>query len=132
MLQLEAAGLCIAALIHVVLQRNRPPANSVYGIHNPKGIAYLTQLRVGLSRLNFHKFRHNFKDTINPMCPINDGIEDTEHFLLLCSSFIEYRRIFSLVLTMCSKRTDIPNLWALIFYSFFYTGIKTCLWRKML
>ena len=49
-------------------------------------------MRVGLSKLNFHKFRHNFKDTINPMCPINDGIEDTEHFLLRCSSFTEYRR----------------------------------------
>ena len=70
----------------------RPPSNSVYGIHNPKGIAYLTQLRVGLSKLNFHKFKHNFKDTINPMCPINDGIEDTEHFLLLCNSFREHRR----------------------------------------
>ena len=23
---------------------------------------------------------------------LNDGIEDTEHFLLLCSSFTEYRR----------------------------------------
>ena len=70
----------------------RPPANSVYGIHNPKGIAYVTQLRVGLSKLSFHKSRHNFKDTINPMCPVNDGIEDTEHFLLLCNSFTEYRR----------------------------------------
>ena len=26
------------------------------------------------------------------MCPINDGIEDTEHLLLLCNSFTEYRR----------------------------------------
>ena len=69
----------------------RPPANSVYGIHNPKGIAYLTQLRVGLSKLNFHKFKHNFQDTVNPMCSINDGIEDTEHFLLLCNSFTEQR-----------------------------------------
>ena len=47
---------------------------------------------VGLSKLNFHKFKHNFKDTINPMCSINDGIEDTEHFLLLCNSFAEHRR----------------------------------------
>ena len=69
----------------------RPPANSVYGIHDPKGVAYLTQLRVGLSKLHFHKFRHNFRDTINPMCPINDGVEDTEHFLLLCDSFKEHR-----------------------------------------
>ena len=26
------------------------------------------------------------------MCSINDGIEDTEHFLLLCNSFIEQRQ----------------------------------------
>ena len=76
----------------------RPPANSVYGIHDPKGVAYLTQLRVGLSKLNFHKFRHNFRDTMNPMCPINDGIEDTEHFLLLCDSFKEHR---------CNLLTDV-------------------------
>ena len=52
-----------------------------------KGLSYLTQLRVGLSKLNFHKFKHNFRDTINPMCPTSDGIEDTEHYLLLCPSF---------------------------------------------
>ena len=26
------------------------------------------------------------------MCPTNDGIEDTEHFLLLCPSFVMHRR----------------------------------------
>ena len=62
-----------------------PPAKSVYGIHDPKGLSYLTQLRVGLSKLNFHKFKHNFRDTINPMC--QTSIEDMEHFLLLCPSF---------------------------------------------
>ena len=29
---------------------------------------------------------------MNPMCPTNDGIEDTEHFLLLCPSFAVPRR----------------------------------------
>ena len=62
-------------------------AKSVFGIHDPIGLSYLTQLRVGLSKLNFHKFKHNFRDTVNPMCPTSDGIEDTEHFLLLCPSF---------------------------------------------
>ena len=70
----------------------RPPAGSVFGIHDPIGLSYLSQIRVGLSRLNFHKFMHNFKDTVNPMCPTNDGIEDTEHFLLLCPSFDLLRR----------------------------------------
>ena len=70
----------------------RPPAKSVFRIHDPMGLSHLTQLRVGLSKLNFHKFRHNFKDTVNPMCPMNDGLEDTEHFLLLCPSFVVQRQ----------------------------------------
>ena len=65
---------------------------SVFGIHDPIGLSYLTQIRVGLSKLKFHKFRHNFRDTIDPLCPTNDGIEDTEHFLLLCPSFDIQRR----------------------------------------
>ena len=70
----------------------RPPAKSVFGVHDPVGLSYLSQLRVGLSKLDFHKFNHNFRDTVNPMGPTNDGIEDTEHFLLLCPSFDIQRR----------------------------------------
>ena len=69
-----------------LLLKIRPVHNSVYGIYNPKGISYLTQVRVGLSKLKYHKFKHNFVDTVSPMCPANDGIENTEHFLLLCHS----------------------------------------------
>ena len=65
----------------------RPFHNSVYGIYNPKSISYLTQSRVGVNKLNYHKFKHNFADTVSPMCLANEGIEDTEHFLLLCHSF---------------------------------------------
>ena len=70
----------------------RPHAKSVFGIHEPIGLSYLTQIRVGLSKLKFHEFRHNFRDAIDPMCPTNDGIEDTEQFLLLCPSFNIHRR----------------------------------------
>ena len=56
------------------------------------GSSRFTQLIVGLRKLNLHKFRHNFKDTVNPMCPTNDGVEDTEHFLLLCPSFAFQRQ----------------------------------------
>ena len=70
----------------------RPPLKSTYGICDPKGLAILTQLRVGLSKLKSHKFNHNFRDTVDPMCLINDGIEDTEHFLLQCHAYSEHRR----------------------------------------
>ena len=67
--------------------RPPPPAKSVFGIHDPIGLSHLTQLRAGLSKLNLHKFKHHFRDTKNPMCPSNDGIQSTEDFLMLCPSF---------------------------------------------
>ena len=65
----------------------RTTPKQVYGIHNPKRLATLTQLHVGLSELNYRKFMHNVNTTINPLCPINEGVEDTEHFLLHCHSY---------------------------------------------
>ena len=59
-------------------------AKPIFKVHDPKGLAIRTQLRVGFSKRNFHKSRHNFKDTINQMCSINDGIEDTQQVLLSC------------------------------------------------
>ena len=82
----------VAAFKKKLLAIIRPPAKPVFGIHDPIGLSHLIQLRVGLSKLNLHKFQHNFRDTLNPMCPSNDGIEDTEHFLLLCPSFDLQRR----------------------------------------
>ena len=75
-----------------LISKIRPPFKSTFGIHDPIGLSYLTQLRVGLSKLCYHKFKHNFGDSINPMCPSNDGIETTEHFLLLCQPFEAERR----------------------------------------
>ena len=49
---------------------------------------------MGLRKLNLHKFNHNRRDTINLMCPSNDGLETTEHFSLLCPSFKTQRRNF--------------------------------------
>ena len=51
-------------------------------MHDPKGLSNLTQLKVCPSKSNLHKVKNNFKDTLNPMCATNDGIKDTENFLL--------------------------------------------------
>ena len=70
----------IAAFKTKLMSKIHPLTKSAFRIHDPTGLSYLTQLTVGLSKLNFHKFKHKFRDTINSMCPTNDDIEDTEHF----------------------------------------------------
>ena len=70
----------------------RPSPKLVFGVYDPKGKSILTQLRVILSTLNCHKFKHNFRNTLNPLCPINDGIENTEHYFLLCQAYCTIRR----------------------------------------
>ena len=89
----------------------RPPARSVFGIHDPLGLSYLSQLKVCLSKLNFHKFKHNFKDTLNPLCPTNDGIENTEHFLSLCPSFdVQQRDLLAEISQLLQPFVQISNL----------------------
>ena len=47
------------------------------------GIKVLKILRAGLSHLREHKFRHNFQNTINPLCSCSLEIESTSHFFFL-------------------------------------------------
>ena len=66
--------------------------NSIYKIHNPVGLKYLTRLRVGLSHLKSHKFLHNFNDTLNQFCACDKkSIESTEHYLLFCPLYCPMR-----------------------------------------
>ena len=51
----------------------------------------LFQLRVGLSVLRLHKFKHKFRDTTNDKCLCNGGRESTCHFLLECPFFVTFR-----------------------------------------
>ena len=46
-----------------ILKFIRPFSNSIFNCHSPKGIKLITRLRLGLSHLYEHKFRHNFQDT---------------------------------------------------------------------
>ena len=70
----------------------RPSSNSIFNCHSPKGIKLITRLRLGLSHLREHKFRHNFQDTLNPICSCGDDIETTIHYLLHCPNYLDERR----------------------------------------
>ena len=81
----------IGVLKNDITSLTRPEEKSVYKIHDPAGLRYLYQLRVGLSPLKCHKWLHNFIDIPSGVCHCNQGIEDTSHFLLLCPSCVIQR-----------------------------------------
>ena len=70
----------------------RPKPKRIFGIHDPTGVKYLFQLRLGLSPLRSHKKRHNFLDTPTDDCLCKTGKETTEHFLFACP-FYTLKRI---------------------------------------
>ena len=74
-----------------ILEIIRPNPKSILSVYDPKGISILTQLRVGLCTLNHHKFKHSFRNTLNILCPVNDGIENTERYFLLCQAYCASR-----------------------------------------
>ena len=75
-----------------ILKFIRLSQNRVYNWYNPKGIKLLTRLRVGLSHLREHKFKHSFQDTLNPICNCGEDIETTSHYLLHCQDYLEERK----------------------------------------
>ena len=58
----------------------RTVQSNIYHIFDPKGLKFLTRLRLGLSHLNEHKFRHNFMET-----------EDSSHYFLHCQHLFNHR-----------------------------------------
>ena len=75
-----------------ILKGIKPEAKSIFNLHDPVGVKFIYQLRVGLSPLKEHKNRHNFLDTPCGLCTCGTGTESTEHFLLVCPIFTEPRK----------------------------------------
>ena len=56
----------------------------VFGVSDIYGVKLLTRFRLNFSHLTKHVFRHNFNNTLNPMCNCSVDIELTVHYLLCC------------------------------------------------
>ena len=69
-----------------------PSPNNIFDIYNPFGIKLLTRLRLGLSYLNEHKFKHGCNDTINPICICAGDIESMTQFFHHCPEYCEARQ----------------------------------------
>ena len=52
-----------------------PSANSAFNSHNPKAIKFMIILKLVLSHLREHKFKHSFQDLLNPISNYGFDIE---------------------------------------------------------
>ena len=75
----------------LLLSFNKPICSSLFSFHHPVGVKLLVRLRLGFSHLREHKFRHNFHDTLNPLCSCSLEPETTSNYLLCCHNFYSTR-----------------------------------------
>ena len=55
-------------MFHIHLFSIRTLENYTYKIYEPLHVILLKRFCLGLSQLKEHTFRHNFADTLNPLC----------------------------------------------------------------
>ena len=72
---------------NTLLKIIKPLENSIYNIDDPQGLKLLSRLRLGFSHMREHKFRHNFQNTLNPMCSCSLEPENNSDFLLRCQNY---------------------------------------------
>ena len=65
----------------------QPIPNSVFSTFNPLGLKLITRLQLALSHQNAHRFNHNFKDCINPLCTCSLDTESTVQYFLHCNYY---------------------------------------------
>ena len=91
-----------------ILNFVRPRGNSVFAFHGINGLKLLNRLRLNFSHLNEHKFRPNFNDTINLLCPCGKVPETTLHYLLSCDFYSIYR--LELLNYICALNRFLNNI----------------------
>ena len=93
-----------------ILSLIRPKKKCNFVIHDILGLRCLFQLRAGLSSLRYHKKCHNFIDTPSYKCLCNEGIEDTNHFLFLCTLFATRRVTIAINVIAILQKYGLPQL----------------------
>ena len=75
-----------------VIKFIRPKVNSFFNCLYPKRVKLITRLRLGLSHLRDHNFKHSFQDCLSSTCSCGIGIRTTAHYLLHCTSYLHERK----------------------------------------
>ena len=92
-----------------ILKVIRPVKKSLFNIHNPNGIRWIFQLRVGVSPLKSHKKSHNFQDNPDDLCACSVNAETTHHFLSKCPGYNEHRHLLFQTLNPILLANDINH-----------------------
>ena len=69
---------------NTLLKFIRPVQRKTFHINGSVEIKLLTRLRLGFSHLHEYKFRHGFRDILNPLCSCSIEAETTLHYFLRC------------------------------------------------
>ena len=77
-----------------VLNFIRSKENSFFNCLNPKGVKLIKRLRLGITHLRDHKFKHSFQDCLNPICTCGIEVKTTAHFLLHCPNYYLKEKLF--------------------------------------
>ena len=112
----------------IILSFTRPKKNSVFAMYNTKVLKLMTHLRLNFSHSNEHKFRHDFKHTVDPMCKCGLETETTLHFLLRCRLHSTIRtELLDDIYTVASSLTSYPDekLLNILLYGSAYFSVKT-------
>ena len=91
-----------------ILSFIRPKENSIFKIHDINGIKLLNRLRLHFNHLNEHKFQHNFRATIDPMCSCGLEPKTIFHYLLHCNLYSDLRT--ELLNVICGLNPTLKNL----------------------
>ena len=96
--------------------------NVAFNVSHPKGLIFLTRLRVSLRHLREHKFKHNVSDALIPICICDVDIETLIQF------FIHYPRFLMKGKTFCLRMEGSSPTFlekpSLLLHQYFYLGIQ--------
>ena len=81
------------SILEIMLKFIRPSPKSSFNCYNLKWVNLLTRLRLGLSHLRDHKFKHSFRDLLNLICNCGTDVETTTHNFLHFRLFSDGRLI---------------------------------------
>ena len=68
-------SLSYSTFMKNILNFIRPRSNNVFNVSHPKGLIFLTRLRISLNHLIEHKFKQKFLDKLYPICVCGLDIE---------------------------------------------------------